>query len=54
MSDPKLNDLEMIRVKHADGTEGTTKLRVIGVVKQPAPIVLEPAPEEPSAPSQEG
>ena len=54
MSQPKLNDLETIKVIHADGTEGVTKLRVIGIVKQPAPIVLEPAPEEPSAPSQEG
>jgi hypothetical protein len=54
MSDPQINGVETIKVIHADGTEGTTKLRVIGIVKQPAPIVLEPAPAEPSASSQEG
>lgn len=54
MSDPKLNALETIEVIHADGSKGTTKLRVIGIVKQPAPIVLEPAAAEPSAQSQEG
>lgn len=33
---PKLGDVETVEVVHADGSRGVTKLRVIGVVKQPA------------------
>ncbi len=36
MSNPKLHEVETIKVIHADGSEGETKLRIIGIPKSPA------------------
>lgn len=47
MSDPQLHAIETIKVIHADGSEGVTKLRVIGIVKQPQE---QPAAQQPSEP----